>query len=79
MDRVLPPIAIEGWERRAMDWYQFFKDFAARIATVIASGAAAFVAYRLGQNQIMVAKAQAGIAERNWHTENEKVVLEAMI
>jgi hypothetical protein len=44
------------------------------IATVIASGAAAFVAYRLGQNQIMVAKAQAGIAERNWHTENEKVV-----
>jgi hypothetical protein len=30
-----------------MDWYQFFKDFAAPIATVIASGAAAFVAYRL--------------------------------
>jgi hypothetical protein len=30
-----------------MDWYQFFKDFAAPIATVIASGAAAFVAYLL--------------------------------
>jgi hypothetical protein len=61
-----------------MDWYQFFKDFAAPIATVIASGAAAFVAYRLGQNQMMVAKAQANIAERNWQTENEKVVLELM-
>ena len=61
-----------------MDWYQFLKDFAAPIATVIASGAAAFVAYRLGQNQMMVAKAQANIAERNWQTENEKVVLELM-
>jgi hypothetical protein len=61
-----------------MDWYQLFKDFAAPVATVIASGAAAFVAYRLGQNQIMVAKAQANIAERNWQTENEKVVLELM-
>lgn len=61
-----------------MDWYQFFKDFAAPIATVIASGAAAFVAYRLGQNQMMVAKAQANIAERNWQTENEKVVLQLM-
>lgn len=61
-----------------MDWYSFFKDFAAPIATVIASGAAAFVAYRLGQNQMMVAKAQANIAERNWQTENEKVVLDLM-
>jgi hypothetical protein len=61
-----------------MDWYQTFKDFAGPVATVIASGAAAFVAYRLGQNQMMVAKAQANIAERNWQTENEKVVLELM-
>jgi hypothetical protein len=55
---------IEARSERLVDWYQFFKDFAAPIATVIASGAAAFVAYRLGQNQMMVAKAQADIAER---------------
>lgn len=61
-----------------MDWYQTIKDFAGPVATVIASGAAAFVAYRLGQNQMMVAKDQANIAERNWQTENEKVVLELM-
>lgn len=61
-----------------MDWHQLFRDFAAPVATIIASGAAAFVGYRLGQNQIMVAKAQANIAERNWQTANEKVVLELM-
>jgi 2C-methyl-D-erythritol 2,4-cyclodiphosphate synthase len=61
-----------------MDWYQTIKDFAGPLATVIASVAAAFVAYRLGQNQMMVARAQANIAERNWQTENEKVVLELM-
>ena len=61
-----------------MDWYLLFKDFAAPIATVIASGAAAFVAYRLGQNQISVARAQADVAERNWKTQNEKVVLELL-
>jgi hypothetical protein len=42
------------------------------------SAAAAFVAYRLGQNQITVAKSQADIAERNWQTGNEKVVLDLM-
>jgi hypothetical protein len=29
----------------------------------------------LGKSQFMVAKAQADIAERNWQTQNEKVVL----
>lgn len=62
----------------AMDWYQFFKDFAAPIATAIASGTAALVAYRLGQNQTSVAKVQADVAERNWKTQNEEVVLELM-
>ncbi len=61
-----------------MDWYNLAKDFAGPVATIIAAGAAAFVAYRLGQNQTMVAKAQVDIAERNWQTENEKVVLELM-
>lgn len=61
-----------------MDWYQTIKDFAGPLASVIAAAAAAFVAYRLGQNQITVAKSQADIAERNWRTQNEKVVLELM-
>jgi hypothetical protein len=43
---------------------------------VIAASAAAFVAYRLGQSQISVAKSQAEIADRNWQTTNEKIVLE---
>lgn len=46
------------------------------MATVLAAGAAAFVAYRLGQSQISVARAQAEIAERNWQTSNERIVLD---
>jgi hypothetical protein len=52
------------------------KDLAGPIATVIAASAAAFVAYRLGQSQISVARTQTEIAERNWQTSNEKIVLE---
>jgi hypothetical protein len=52
------------------------KDLAGPISTVIAAAAAAFVAYRLGQSQISVARTQADIAERNWQTSNEKIVLE---
>jgi len=52
------------------------KDLAGPIATVFAAGAAALVAYRLGQSQISVARTQAEIAERNWQTSNEKIVLE---
>jgi hypothetical protein len=58
-----------------MDWANI-KDVAGPIATVIAAGAAAFVAYRLGQSQISIAKTQAEIAERNWQTSNERIVLE---
>jgi hypothetical protein len=52
------------------------KDFAGPLATVIAAGAAALVAYRLGQSQISVARTQAEIADRNWKTSNQKIVLE---
>jgi hypothetical protein len=52
------------------------KDFAGPLATVLAAGAAALVAYRLGQNQISVARTQAEIAQQNWQTSNEKIVLE---
>jgi hypothetical protein len=58
-----------------VDWTNI-KDVAGPIATVVAAGAAAFVAYRLGQSQISVAKTKAAIAERNWQTSNERIVLE---
>jgi hypothetical protein len=45
------------------------KDFAGPTATVFAATVAGWVAYRLG-------KAQVDVAERNWRTSNEKIVLE---
>jgi hypothetical protein len=39
--------------------YGIIKDVAGPIATVIASGAAAFVAYQLGKSQVDVARTQA--------------------
>ena len=48
------------------------RDLAGPVATIVAASAAAFVAFRLGQSQISVARLQAGIAERNWQTSNEK-------
>jgi hypothetical protein len=45
-------------------------------ATVAAAIAAAWVAYSLGRAQISVAETQAKIAERNWQTVNEKIVLD---
>jgi hypothetical protein len=65
----------EGIGEKLVDWANI-KDVAGPIATVIAAGAAAFVAYRLGQSQISIAKTQADIAERNWQTSNERIVLE---
>jgi hypothetical protein len=56
--------------------YATVRNLAGPCATVIAAGAAALVAYRLGQSQISVARTQAEIAERNWQTSNEKIVLE---
>lgn len=53
-----------------------FKDLAAPAATVFAAITAGWIAYRLGQSQIAVAKVQADIAERNWKTSNEKIVLD---
>ena len=60
---------------KMVDWFAI-KDLAAPFATVVAAAAAAFVAYRLGQSQIAVARTQAKIAERNWQTSNERIVLE---
>jgi ABC-type Co2+ transport system permease subunit len=56
--------------------YEFFKDFAGPIATVVAAGAASFVAYSLGKAQTAAARMQAQVAKKNWRTANEKIVLE---
>jgi hypothetical protein len=53
-----------------------FKDFAGPAATVVAAITAGWIAFRLGQSQIAVARVQAEIAERNWKTSNEKIVLD---
>jgi hypothetical protein len=53
-----------------------FKDLAGPAATVFAALTAGWIAYGLGQSQIAVAKTQADIAERNWKTSNEKIVLD---
>ncbi|MBR0974098.1 hypothetical protein [Bradyrhizobium japonicum] len=56
--------------------YDLLKDFSGPVATVIAAGAAGFVAYRLGKSQADSARIQAQVAKRNWRTQNERVVLE---
>ena len=62
--------------RRMSAIYDFFKDFAGPLSTVIAATAAAFVAYSLGKSQATAAQMQAIVARKNWQTENERVVLE---
>ena len=52
------------------------KDLAAPAATVFAAITAGWIAYHLGQSQIRVARTQAEIAERNWKTSNERIVLD---
>lgn len=52
------------------------KELAGPLATVFAAMVAGWVAYKLGQSQVSVAKTQADIAYRNWQTSNEKIVLE---
>ena len=56
--------------------YDLTRDLSGPIETVIAAGAAAFVAYRLGKAQVTVAETQAAVAERNWQIANERIVLE---
>src|SRR4051812_40867078 len=60
----------------ARDHYDAIKDFAGPGATVMASFAAAVVAYMLGRSQRKIAELQAAIAERTWKTANDKIVLE---
>jgi hypothetical protein len=52
------------------------KDLSGPAATIIASVAAAFVAYRLGKSQAESARIQAQVAKRTWRTQNERIVLD---
>jgi|SRR4051812_8232813 hypothetical protein len=56
----------------------WIKDYAGPLATAFAATVAGWIAYTLGQGQLVVAKTQADVAERNWKTSNEKIVLELM-
>lgn len=55
---------------------QFVKDYGAPIATIFAAVTAGWIAYRIGQSQVAVARIQANVAEKNWKTSNEKIVLD---
>jgi hypothetical protein len=56
--------------------YQFFKDFAGPIATIIASGAALFVTTKLGLNQVGIAREQAKFAKANSRSAQQKLILD---
>jgi hypothetical protein len=56
--------------------YDFFKDFAGPIATIIAASAAAFVTYKLGFNQVSIAREQAGFAKANSRSAQQKLILD---
>ncbi|QDM14593.1 hypothetical protein [Tardiphaga sp. vice278] len=56
--------------------HSLLKDFATPAATLVGALAAGWVALKLGQGQISVARSQAEIADRTWQTANEKIVLE---
>jgi hypothetical protein len=58
------------------DHYDALKDFAGPGATVIASLAAASIAYMLGRGQRRILELQTTIAEKTWKTTNDKIVLE---
>src|SRR6266851_4884658 len=57
-------------------FYECFKDFAGPIATIIAAGAATFVTYRLGSNQVSIAREQARFAEANSRSAQQKLILD---
>jgi hypothetical protein len=52
------------------------KDYAGPAATVIAAAAAAWVAYKLGQAQLSIAKTQAETAKASLANAHQRVVLD---
>lgn len=56
--------------------YEFFKDFAGPIATIIASGAALIVTAKLGLNQVSIAREQAQFAKANSRSGQQKLILD---
>lgn len=56
--------------------YEFLKDFAGPIATIIAAGTATFVTYKLGSNQVSIAREQARFPEANSRSAQQKLILD---
>lgn len=64
---------LTAWAR---DHYDALKDFAGPVGTIIASLAAAVVAYTLGRSQRRISELQAAVADKTWRAANDKIVLE---
>jgi hypothetical protein len=56
--------------------YEFLKDFAGPIATIIAASAATLVTYKLGSNQVSIAREQARSANADSRSAQQKLILD---
>ncbi len=56
--------------------YEFFRDFAGPIVTVVAAGAATIVTVKLGLNQVSIAREQARLAKSNSRSAQQKLILD---
>jgi hypothetical protein len=56
--------------------YEIIKDFAGPFATVIAATAATLVTYKLGSNQVGIAREQARFAKANSRSAQQKLILD---
>src|ERR1700685_2416974 len=56
--------------------YDFFKDFAGPIVTIVAATAATIVTIKLGLNQVNIAREQARFAKTNSRSAQQKLVLD---
>jgi hypothetical protein len=52
------------------------RDFAGPVATIVAAGAATLVTYRLGSNQVGIAREQARFAKANSRSTQQKLILD---
>src|SRR6266853_5138312 len=56
--------------------YEFFKDFAGPLVTVLAAATATAVTIKLGYNQVSIAREQARFAKANSRSVQQKLVLD---
>jgi hypothetical protein len=67
-------LSLEGQSVAAA--YEFFKDFAGPVATIIASSAALFVTAKFGFSQVGIAREQAQVAKANSRSAQQKLILD---